>query len=89
VYPWYLLWLAPFLFGRTTLPLLVWTLSIQPVYVVWVLAPRGARWAVPTWALLVEYGALTIAAGFTWLRWRRRAAPEHRQPADGAMAAMN
>jgi glycosyltransferase A (GT-A) superfamily protein (DUF2064 family) len=89
VYPWYLVWLAPFLFGRTTLPLLVWTVSIQPVYVVWALAPRGARWAVPTWALLVEYGALTVAAGWTWLRSRRQAAPQHPHPADGAMAAMN
>jgi hypothetical protein len=89
VYPWYLVWLAPFLFGRTTLPLLVWTVSIQAVYVVWALAPRGAPWAVPTWALLVEYGALTIAAGWTWLRSRREAALEDRHSEDGAMAAMN
>jgi rSAM/selenodomain-associated transferase 1 len=89
VYPWYLVWLAPFLFSRATLPLLLWTVSIQPVYVVWALAPRGARWAVPTWALLVEYGVLTIAAGSTWLRSRRQAAPEHPHPADGSMAAMN
>jgi hypothetical protein len=66
----------------------VWTLSIQSVYVVWVLAPRGARWAAPTWALLAEYGALAIAAGWTWVR-SRQAAPEDRHSADGAMAAMN
>jgi glycosyltransferase A (GT-A) superfamily protein (DUF2064 family) len=89
VYPWYLVWLAPFLFGRTTLPLLVWTVSIQLAYVVWELAPRGGRWAVPTWALLVEYGALTIAAGWSWLRSRRRAPQEDRHSTDGEMAAMN
>jgi rSAM/selenodomain-associated transferase 1 len=89
VYPWYLVWLAPFLFGRSTLPLLVWTVSIQPVYVVWALAPRGARWAAPTWALLVEYGALAISAGWTWLLSRRQTAPEQRHSADGSMAAMN
>jgi rSAM/selenodomain-associated transferase 1 len=89
VYPWYLVWLAPFLLGRTTLPLLVWMLSIQPVYIVWELAPRGARWAVPTWALLVEYGTLSIAAGWAWLRERRLAAPKGHHSADGAMAAMN
>ena len=89
VYPWYLLWLAPFLFVPATLPLLVWTVSIEPVYAVWELAPRDARWAVPTWALLVEYGALAVAAGWSWLRSRRRATPEGRHSADGAAAAMS
>lgn len=65
VYPWYLVWLAPFLVGRSTLPLLAWTVSIQVVYVVWN-RPAGAPWAVPPWALLVEYGALAIAAGWAW-----------------------
>jgi hypothetical protein len=67
VYPWYLVWLAPFLVARSTLPLLVWTVSIQLVYVVWQ-RPPGARWAVPGWALLVEYGALAIAVAWAWSR---------------------
>jgi hypothetical protein len=86
VYPWYLVWLAPFLFSPATLPLLVWTVSIDSVYVVWGIAARGARWAVPTWALAVEYGALLLAVGSLGLRLRRRVAPERAQ---GATAAMN
>lgn len=70
VYPWYLVWLAPFLVARSTRPLLVWTVSIQAAYVAWY-RPPGAPWAVPGWALLLEYGALAIAGGWTWSRTRR------------------
>jgi hypothetical protein len=71
VYPWYLVWLAPFLVARSTLPLLVWMVSIQATYVAWH-QPPGARWAVPGWALLVEYGALAIAASWAWSGARRQ-----------------
>jgi alpha-1,6-mannosyltransferase len=67
VYPWYLVWLTPFLVVPQTLPLTIWTLSILSTYVVWRLV--GVPWAMPVWALLIEYGAL-LAAAF-WL-WRRR-----------------
>ena len=45
--------------------------SILSTYVVWQLPAGG--WAVPEWALLVEYGALLGAA--SWLLWRRKGAP--------------
>src|SRR5262249_10947355 len=32
VYPWYLVWLVPFLVTRGTVPLLVWTGSMLPIY---------------------------------------------------------
>ena len=67
VYPWYLIWLAPFLVARQTMPLIVWTVSILSTYVAWRLV--GLPWGVPSWALLVEYGALLGSA--LWL-WRRR-----------------
>ncbi len=70
VYPWYLVWLAPFLVARSTRPLLVWTVSIQAVYVAWY-HPPGAPWAVPAWALLLEYGALAVAGAWAWSRTRR------------------
>lgn len=79
VYPWYLVWLAPFLVGRSTLPLLVWTVSIQVAYVVWD-RPVGAPWAVPGWALLVEYGALAIAAAWAWWGLRREHNPRTVMP---------
>ena len=66
VYPWYLVWLAPFLVAKDAMPLTIWTVSILGTYVVWQLA--GVPWAVPGWALLVEYGALLGA--LLWL-WRR------------------
>ena len=67
VYPWYLVWLAPFLVARDAMPLTIWTVSILGTYVVWQLA---VPWAVPGWALLVEYGALLGAALWLWRRNR-------------------
>jgi hypothetical protein len=68
VYPWYLVWLAPFLVAPQTMPLTIWTVSILSTYVVWVLV--GVPWAVPVWALQVEYGALLGAAFWLWRRKR-------------------
>jgi hypothetical protein len=68
VYPWYLVWLAPFLVAKETMPLTIWTVSILGTYVVWQLP--GVPWAVPGWALLVEYGALLGAALWLWRRNR-------------------
>jgi len=67
VYPWYLVWLAPFLVTPQTMPLTMWTVSVLSTYVVWQLV--GVPWAVPGWALWVEYGALLGAA--LWWLWRR------------------
>src|SRR5262249_55936416 len=74
VYPWYLVWLAPFLVAPQTMPLTIWTLSILGTYVVWQLV--GVAWAVPVWALWVEYGALLGAALWLWLRKRPRSETE-------------
>jgi hypothetical protein len=82
VYPWYLVWLAPFLVARSTVPLLVWTVSIQAAYVAWY-RPPGAPWAVPGWALLVEYGALAIAAAWAWSGARRERAARTLTPPEG------
>lgn len=62
IYPWYLLWLLPFLRTATTLPLIVWTVSILPTYYVWHLRAIGKPWIVPGWILLVEYGSIAGAA---------------------------
>jgi hypothetical protein len=68
VYPWYLLWLLPFLRSSSTLPLMVWTISILPTYLVWHLRSLGQAWKVPGWVLLLEYGSVTIAAAIVSLR---------------------
>jgi Glycosyltransferase family 87 len=67
VYPWYLLWLLPFLRSAVTLPILIWTLSILPTYYVWRLRTLGRPWLVPDWILLLEYGSFAVAAAIVAL----------------------
>jgi len=47
VYPWYLLWLLPFIRSTSTVPIMIWTLSIIPTYYVWHLRTVGRPWLVP------------------------------------------
>ena len=68
VYPWYLLWLLPFLRSASAVPLMVWTVSILPTYIVWHLRSLGHEWRVPGWVLLLEYGSVGVTAAIVWLR---------------------
>jgi hypothetical protein len=68
VYPWYLLWLLPFLRSASALPIIIWTVSILPTYYVWHLRTLGRPFIVPGWALLIEYGSVVVAAAIIWLR---------------------
>ena len=68
VYPWYFLWLLPFLRSVSTLPILIWTVSIIPTYYVWHLRTLGRPWIVPGWIMLLEYGCLALAAAIILLR---------------------
>ena len=75
VYPWYLLWFMPFLRSASTLPIIIWTVSILPTYVVWHLRARGQLWILPGWVMPLEYGAVaTAAAIIEFRRLRRRSA---------------
>jgi alpha-1,6-mannosyltransferase len=74
VYPWYLLWLLPFLRSSSTLPILVWTLSILPTYYVWHLRTVGRPWLVPDWIVILEYGSVAVAAATIALRRTTRSA---------------
>ena len=62
VYPWYLLWLLPFVRSASAVPLIIWTVSIIPTYYVWHLRTLGRPWLVPGWIMLLEYGAVATAA---------------------------
>ena len=62
VYPWYLLWLVPFVRSASAVPLIIWTVSIIPTYYVWHLRTVGRPWLVPGWAMLLEYGLVATAA---------------------------
>ena len=77
VYPWYLLWLLPFLRSASTLPLVIWIVSIIPTYYVWHLRRLGRPWLVPGWILSLEYGSIAIVATLLWLRsLARRSGPQ-------------
>jgi alpha-1,6-mannosyltransferase len=78
VFPWYLLWLLPFLTSASTLLIIIWTVSIFPVYVQWHLRALGRPWgSLPVWVMLVEYGCVAAAGVILALRrTTRSAAPE-------------
>ena len=79
VFPWYLLWLLPFLTSASTLLIILWTVSIIPVYFQWHLRALGRPWgALPGWVMLLEYGCLATAAAIIALRRiARPATPQH------------
>jgi len=68
VYPWYLLWLLPCLRSVSTLPIVIWTVSIIPTYLVWHLRTFGRPWLLPGWVTLLEYGSVLLAAVMIALR---------------------
>ena len=68
IFPWYLVWVTPFLFTPRTLPLAVWTVSSMAIY-----------WPLPEWAaMVVEYGAVLGVAG--WMLTQSVAARRARSP---------
>jgi len=74
VFPWYLLWLLPFLMSSSTLLIIVWTVSIIPTYIQWHLRALGRPWGpLPVWVMLVEYGCVATAAAI--IRWHRITRP--------------
>jgi len=69
VFPWYLLWLLPFLTSASTLLIIVWTVSIFPTYVMWHSRALGHPWgSLPGWVMLLEYGCVAAAGAVILLR---------------------
>jgi len=80
VFPWYLLWLLPFLTLSSTLPIILWTVSIFPTYVMWHFRSLGHPWgALPDWVMLLEYGCLAMAVVILAFRRITRSATVLRQ----------
>jgi hypothetical protein len=73
VYPWYLLWLLPFVRSAATVPIILWTVSIIPTFYVWHLRTLGRPWLVPGWIMLLEYGFVATAGAI--IVFRRFARP--------------
>jgi glycosyl transferase family 87 len=68
VYPWYMLWLLPFIRSTSTVPIIIWTVSIIPTYYVWHLRTLGRPWLVPGWIMMLEYGSVALAAAIIAFR---------------------
>jgi alpha-1,6-mannosyltransferase len=69
VFPWYLLWLLPFLTSASTLLIIIWTVSIFPTYDMWHLRTLGRPWgSLPVWVMLVEYGCVAAAGAILGFR---------------------
>jgi hypothetical protein len=76
VFPWYLLWLLPFLMSPSTLLITIWTTSIIPSYLMWHWRALGHTWgALPGWVMLLEYGCIAIGGAIIVLRRRMRLVP--------------
>jgi alpha-1,6-mannosyltransferase len=77
VYPWYLLWMLPFVRSASTMPIIIWTVSIIPTYYVWHLRTLGRPFIVPGWIMVLEYGCVAMTAAIILLRRiTRPAAPQ-------------
>jgi hypothetical protein len=69
VFPWYVVWLVPFLAVTPSVPLIAFTGTVGFAYSFFLSEP----WAIPVWARLVEVAPLAIAAAvklrgvFGWL----------------------
>ena len=72
VYPWYFVWLIPFLAPAVNWPLVVWTLASMLTYTVWTPHLAGDGWVLPVWVEPLEYGMVAAVAGWTW--WNRAGA---------------
>jgi hypothetical protein len=68
IYPWYLLWLLPFLRSVSAIPIVIWTVSIFPTYYVWHLRSLGRPWVLPVWIMPLEYGSVAIATAIVLVR---------------------
>ena len=80
VFPWYLLWLLPFLTSASTLLIVLWTVSIFPTYIMWHFRALGRPWgSLPAWVMLLEYGCLAMAGAILALRRITRSATLLRQ----------
>jgi len=74
VFPWYLLWLLPFVRSVSTLPLIIWSVIIIPTYIVWHLRVLGHPFVLPGWVMVLEYGAVAITSAAILLRRATRPA---------------
>ena len=68
IYPWYLVWLTPFLTVTGTFPLAIWTVTSISTYAVWASELAGNGWNLPVSVELFEYSCVVASAvGIYWV----------------------
>ena len=74
IFPWYVLWLVPFLAVRPSAAWIAFTGTVALAYTFFLHQP----WAIPTWARVAEFTPLAVGAGFAMARsvLRKQAAPD-------------
>jgi alpha-1,6-mannosyltransferase len=69
VFPWYLIWLLPFVTSSSTLLISLWTVSIIPTYLMWHWRTLGRPWgALPVGVMLLEFGCVATAGAMIAMR---------------------
>jgi hypothetical protein len=73
LFPWYVLWLVPFLAVRPSAPWLVFTATVALAYTFFLHQP----WEIPAWARVAEFAPLAAGAAWALARWaaNRTASP--------------
>ena len=67
IYPWYLVWLTPFLTVVGTFPLTIWTVMSISTYAVWASELSGKGWNLPLLVELFEYSCVVASViGAYW-----------------------
>jgi alpha-1,6-mannosyltransferase len=65
IFPWYVLWLVPFLAIRPSLPWIAFTGTVALAYTFFLTQP----WSIPAWARAAEFLPLAVGAGWAVGRW--------------------
>jgi hypothetical protein len=66
--------MLPFAWSASTVPIIIWTVSIIPTYYLWYLRAQGGLWILPGWIMPLEYGAVALSGAVIGFRRFKRPA---------------
>jgi hypothetical protein len=76
-FPWYYLWLVPFLAVRPRVSLLIWSVTLPLYYLKFHYAARGEADFFHTRIVWLEHAPVALAAAWEWFAWRRTPEASH------------
>lgn len=76
LYPWYVLWVVPFLCVFPNRAWMLFTALVFVSYLIWPISEQTGQWRLPAWALALEYAPFLALLVFDAWRHRRRQAGE-------------